>query len=61
MRKRYGRVADRLFALHRPLGQFRDQPPGPLVRLVKVDVVKRYADAQITDDLDLLVNAGQII
>ena len=41
--------------LHRPLGQLGAQAARQLVGLVQVDVEQRNADAQVADDLDLLV------
>ena len=56
MGQRHRRIGQRSVQLQRPLLQRRDQPARPFVRFVEVDVVQRYADAQVLNDLDGLID-----
>ena len=55
MRQRGRAFAQRPIVFHRPFGQLDAQAARQLVGFVQVDVEQRNADAQIADDLDLLV------
>ena len=55
VRQRDRHLADRTVQLHRPFGDLGHQAARELVGLVEIDVEERDADAQRTDDLDVLV------